>query len=243
MNLKKYIGNDIKQEFRYFLYRLLKIPFNRVNLPVPITEWLPKDKAISYVDIGASRGDFATAVSSYYNVSKAVLVDPIPDNAAMLKQRFGHDDKFEIHNLAISDTVGEADFYISKELDVLSSLFKITDEHNQHFNIAQPQKTTVPTQMLDNLIPAGITIDLLKIDVQGAEHLVLSSAVETLKNTRVVFTEFSYKPMYEGSSTFYEIYQFMNGQNFRMVNISPAYVLQNGEIVQGDALFVNNKLS
>ncbi|MBS1527522.1 MAG: FkbM family methyltransferase, partial [Bacteroidetes bacterium] len=81
--------------------------------------------------------------------------------------------------------------------------------------------------------------DLIKIDVQGAEHLVLSSAANTLKRTRLVYTEFSYRPMYEGSSTFFDIYNMLNAHNFRFVATETACRV-NREIVQGDALFVNN---
>jgi hypothetical protein len=62
-----------------------------------------------------------------------------------------------------------------------------------------------------------------------------------LKNTKLVYTEVPYRPLYEGSSTFFDIYRFLNERNFKFVAISIAGKMI-GEIIQGDALFVNNNL-
>ena len=102
----------------------------------------------------------------------------------------------------------------------------------------------VKTDKLDNLTSeSGIgQIDLLKIDVQGAEHMVLHSGKNTLKRTKLVYIEFSYRPLYEGSSTFFDLYKIMTDNQFRLVNITPGFKGKDGELLQGDALFVNNLL-
>ncbi|AMR31998.1 hypothetical protein A0256_11470 [Mucilaginibacter sp. PAMC 26640] len=239
--LKKLLPNNLKQEGKYLLLNLLKMPFNRAGVPVDITEWVPNRHPINFIDIGASKGNFSHALNTYYQVNKAVLIDPIPHNAAALQHRFTTGN-FTVINAAVSDKASEADFYITEEFDVLSSLFPMKDEHLKPFNIPHPQKTTVKTDTLDKIFN-GLKldkIDLIKIDLQGAEHLVLSNAARTLKATRAVYTEFSYKPMYDGSSTFFDVFEMLTKANFRMVNTSTAYKLNNGEIVQGDALFINN---
>jgi FkbM family methyltransferase len=238
--LKKIIPNNVKQEGKYLLYNLLNIPYNKFGIHTAITQWMPIDKPITLMDIGASEGNFSFAISRLYKIKRAVLVEPIPARLPHLNTLFP-DNKFEILNLAVSDKEGEAEFYIS-DYDVLSSLFKIKDDHNNHFNIGLPVKAMVKTSTLDKISSQSRLneIDLIKVDVQGAEHLVLQSGLETLKRTKLVFTEFSYKPMYDGSSTFFDIYTILNHNNFRLVNVSEAYKLANGEIIQGDALFINN---
>lgn len=217
------------------------MPFNRAGVPVDITQWLPNEKAINFIDIGASKGDFSNNLKAYYKVNKALLIDPIPKNAKALQERF-NSKNYTVINAAISDKAGTADFYITEDFDVLSSLLPMTPEHLNPFNIANPKKTTVRTETLDDIFTKYNMkmIDLLKIDVQGAEHLVLAESALTLKATKAIYTEFSYKAMYDGSSTFFDVFKILTDANFRMVNTSIAYKLQNGEIVQGDALFINN---
>jgi FkbM family methyltransferase len=244
MNLiKKLIPNSTKQKGKYFLYDLLKMPYNKFGINLGIVKWLPNEKPITFIDIGASEGIFSDAISQFYKIKKGILIEPLSKRIPLLEGKFGHNDKYGIINMAIADKVGEAEFYVS-EFDVLSSLLKIDEGQNELFQIPMPVKTVVKTDTLDNITERNelTAIDLIKMDVQGAEHLILASGINTLKITKLLFTEFSYKPMYDGSSTFFDLYQILNQNNFRLVNISEAYKLQNGELVQGDALFVNNAL-
>ncbi|ASU33141.1 hypothetical protein MuYL_1243 [Mucilaginibacter xinganensis] len=197
---------------------------------------------ITFIDIGASKGEFSTALCKFYDVKKGVLIEPIIHNIDKLKEKFNDTSKFDIINVAVSDKTGQSEFFLSEDFDVLSSLFKIKDDHLSPFAISAPIKIIVNTETLDNIAKNSMLdiVDLIKIDVQGAEHLVLNSGLNILKSTKMVYTEFSYKPMYDSSSTFFDVFNILADNNFRMVNISTAYKLKNGEIVQGDALFINN---
>ena len=90
---------------------------------------------------------------------------------------------------------------------------------------------------LDNITADLPIIDLVKIDVQGAEHLVLAGAVETLAKSALIWTEVSFKPLYEGSCVFEEIYKTLDMAGFRMVSLDPGFRSADGELVQADALF------
>lgn len=60
---------------------------------------------------------------------------------------------------------------------------------------------------------------ILKIDVQGAEHLVLEGASETLKNTEVIALEVSFFKFMKGSPDFYEIIDLMKRNGFVVYDI------------------------
>lgn len=81
-------------------------------------------------------------------------------------------------------------------------MFRDIDQYNTGNSIllkgslaAQAQKgTKIPVDRLDdlNLLPAGQSVDLMKIDVEGFELDVLKGAPETLKNTKIVLVEFNH---------------------------------------------------
>ncbi|MGZ3752845.1 MAG: FkbM family methyltransferase [Mucilaginibacter sp.] len=244
--IKRLFPNSIKQEGKYFLYDLLKMPYNRYDVPLEIVNWLPNDKPITFIDIGASVGHFSTSITGHYKIDRGLLIEPLSQWTGLLKSKFPDDERFKILNLAVAQTDGELDFYISDDFDSISSLFKINTDFSElsDIQIKEPVKTKVQAKTLDKIVSENglSTIDLIKIDVQGAEHLVLNSGANTLKATKLVYTEFSYKPLYEGSSVFFDIYKIMSAYNFRMVEISPGYRSVKGEVLQGDALFVNNDL-
>lgn len=63
---------------------------------------------------------------------------------------------------------------------------------------------------LDDLLPRGIQVDLLKLDVEGAEYLVLSGATQIFQRTppRVV--------VFEATSNQKEIQEFLSSHGYRL---------------------------
>ena len=79
-------------------------------------------------------------------------------------------------------------------------------------------------------------IDVLQLDVQGAELKVLNGATCVLKKTKAIFTEISLKPnLYENSLTFDEIVDFLNQNDFEIC------LLGTDTNLTGNALFINRK--
>ncbi len=243
---KRLIPNNIKQEGKYILLDLLKIPYSRSGAPIELLNWLPKTNPITFFDIGANVGHFSKSICGEYEIKKGVLIEPVSKLIPILEENFPDKVAFKIINAAIADSISETDFYYNEDAHFVSSLLRI-DNKGEGFaslNFEDPVKTKIKTLTLDHIVKEEKLshIDLIKIDVQGAEHLVLQGGIETLKITKLVFTEFSYKPLYQNSSTFFDLYKFFYEHNFILVNVSGGYSSPNGELLQGDALFVNKAL-
>lgn len=54
-------------------------------------------------------------------------------------------------------------------------------------------------------------IDVLKLDIQGAELMALRGATNTLRNmhVQVIYTESLFVPHYEGNALFHELWSFL----------------------------------
>jgi FkbM family methyltransferase len=245
--IKHLIPNSIKQKGKEFLYDILKVPYSRSDVPLEVWNWLSREKPITYFDIGASVGHFSLNICAEYQVDKGIIVEPLAKHVAILEERFPDKDKFKILNIAIADSDAEANFYVNEAYDSVSSLLKMHTEKDELSSLDTQKMVSqkIRTQTLDTITREQqlSAIDLIKIDVQGAEHLVLKSGIETLKKTKLVYTEFSFKPLYEESSTFFDLYKTLYDNNFMLVNISPGYTSPNGELLQGDALFLNKRFA
>ncbi|RYZ99917.1 MAG: FkbM family methyltransferase [Sphingobacteriaceae bacterium] len=241
--IKRLIPNHIKQKGKEFLMDVLKIPYSRYGVPLAILKWVKNDKPITFFDIGASVGHFSSGICKEYKIEKAILVEPVYLLIPGLESKFPDREIFHIMNIAVADSNDEADFYFNEEFDSISSLLRIDNgkEELSSLDIKEPALTKVITQTLDHITHTQQLnyIDLVKIDVQGAEHLVLNSGTETLKITRAVYTEFSFKPLYLNSSTFFDLYNMLYHNNFVLVSITPGFSAHSGELLQGDALFIN----
>lgn len=241
--IKGLIPDRVKLKAKYFLMSLLKIPYSRSGVPIEIVELLPKNRSITFIDIGANAGHFSSAMCTEFKIKKGILIEPVEKLIPVLKATFPDDKVFKIIHAAISDRIEETDFYVNQDADFVSSLLKLDNKSDgvRHLHFEDAVLTKVQALTLDYITDKEqlADIDLIKIDVQGAEHLVLQGAVETLKKAKVVYTEFSFKPVYEGSSVFIDLYQFLYNNNFMLTHISPGFAAPSGELLQGDALFIN----
>lgn len=241
--IKRLIPNHIKLEIKYFLLDVLKTKYSRSNAPLEVLNLLPKTAPITFFDVGASVGNFSKAICAEYTIKKGILIEPVSKLIPILEREFPDKNIYSIINAAISDTITQTDFYLNEDADFVSSLLRIDNkgEGFAAFNFADPVLTKIQALTLDHITNEHqlTHIDLIKIDVQGAEHLVLNGGFETLKKTKLVYTEFSFKPLYDKSSTLFDLYKIFNENNFILVNISQGYSSPLGEILQGDALFFN----
>eukprot|EP00392_Amoebophrya_sp_AT5.2_P001998 g2003.t1 len=79
----------------------------------------------------------------------------------------------------------------------------------------------VPTVRLDDILrPNGYDVDFLKVDVQGAELLVLQGAAETLESVVVVDVEVHFQPLYVDMPLFADIDRFLRDRGFVFHRIS-----------------------
>lgn len=240
--LRASVPKIFKHYFRSIISKTLKIPYNRYGIPNEILSWLPQNSEITVIDIGASEGNFFQRIAQSYQIKDAILIEPLPNRVVELKEKYNKPN-IKIVDVAIESSLGEKEFYVAQEFDYVSSLLLLEDEELNNLQIQKPTSFKVKTDTLDNIYKlSGLNvIDFIKIDVQGVEHLVLEYGQNTLQNTKLVFIEVSYKPLYKDSSTFFDIYSFFMAHNFRLANINQGYKSANGELLQSDTLFVNNR--
>jgi hypothetical protein len=110
----------------------------------------------------------------------------------------------------------------------------------------------VDTRRLDDL-PETAGADLLKLDIQGAELMVLRHAEARLRDATVIQAEVEFLPLYRGQPLFSDIDIFLRARGFvlhrfhptvsravrpMMVNADPYAGL--GQLVWADAVFIRD---
>jgi len=78
----------------------------------------------------------------------------------------------------------------------------------------------VDTVRLDD-IPETLSTDFIKIDIQGAELMVLENAVERLRRACLVHTEAEFLPMYIGQPLFSDVDRFLRQHGFVLHRFEP----------------------
>jgi len=231
----------LKASWRQFLEATLKIPCRSVyGIPSALFRPLSRAKPIHLVDIGAHNGDFTFGLACWCGLECAVLVEPLPHKAARLRERF-RPPHYQVFECALAAGAGVAELRVNASEEATSSLLPIRRDMPELSALVLGEEKIIrcAQRTLDSVITEAqlAQVDLLKLDVQGAEHLVLAGATETLRRTAMVWSECSFKPLYTGSSTFADIYTVLEAAGFQLLELSPGIRSPTGEMLQVDALF------
>jgi hypothetical protein len=91
-----------------------------------------------------------------------------------------------------------------------------------HHNFFNNTTETVAVDTLDNCLKdSNITkVDILKMDVQGAELLILEGASSILNNTDIIVSELNLYDLYETRISFLEFEKLIIPYNFELYDIS-----------------------
>ena len=201
---------------------------------------LPRVQYRYVIDAGANQGAFTDAFLQLHRPERMVLVEALPGLASKLTEKFANDSRLSIVAAALSDTNGEARFEINRS-EASSSLLPIDPRNSKWFerDLSVAGSITVPTITLPELMSREKleTVDLLKLDLQGAERMVLSGGEGALGRVQVIYTEVFFERLYDGAWLFGEMNEFLSAQGFKLCGLSNIVHAADGDLVQANATF------
>lgn len=201
---------------------------------------LPRIPYRTVIDGGANRGGFTEVFLRLHAPPRVVLVEAIPEFAANLRARFAGQPEISVVAAAISDTNGEADFEINTSR-ASSSLLKINPRNSGWFGrkLCVAGTVRVPTLTLPELMRQQNleTVDFLKLDLQGAERLVLAGGEAALARVQVIYTEVLFEPLYAGAWLFWELREWLVARGWKLCGLSNIVHARNGDLLQANATF------
>jgi FkbM family methyltransferase len=206
-----------------------------------MAEFLPKGTRTNVeriIDIGGHRGDWTAGMQSLYPGVIATIFEPTQASAARLRERF-RSDSVTVIEAALGSSEGTADFFHVGGSDDLNSLHRpsgisLAVEGAQNAAII-PHPVKVIT--LDRAI-ADHRIDIMKVDVQGAEAEVLEGGREVLRRTACVVIETPFSPQYEGGSTFTDVQPLLEQAGLTFHRFTHLHYSEQGALLWTDAVFV-----
>lgn len=178
---------------------LSKIPvsFNKTIRTDKFTQQVVKkvlsQDTSSLVDVGSHKGDVLKLALKYAPKGEHYGYDPIPSFYAKLEKEYKN--YLNLQQIAITDKTGEETFYFVESNPSFSGLKKRIYPKNEKIT-----ELYVKTDTLDNLLVEAPRIDLIKIDVEGAEYKTIYGAQTIIfKHHPVLLFEHS-----AGAAEFYD---------------------------------------
>jgi FkbM family methyltransferase len=177
--------------------------------PEAVLDLLPV-AAVAIVDVGASSlGQDTEPYAALVRHGRARVTGFEPDAAALAQLHQLNPDRRTHRFLPHVVGNGQPAVFHQMHWSLTSSLLpparSVLDRFQRLGELVQVKATQpVHTVRLDDVIEPG-GMDLLKIDVQGAEGLVFDGAAQRLTECLVVWTEVEFVPLYEGQPVFGDI--------------------------------------
>lgn len=176
-------------------------------------------------DIGARDAMQAVELAGLFPNAQLVTIECNPNTLELCRRNVAPHPRITLVEKAINSYTGRCQFHpIDSARTVTSwpdgnpgasSLFRATGDYPPE----QYVQTTLEVDCirLDDLCrQLGIRVmDLIWMDLQGAELLALQSAGALLDETRYIYTEVSHRAIYTGQCLFDEVDAFLKGRGFR----------------------------
>jgi len=157
------------------------------------------------------------------------VFEPLAANCDVIRKT-NNSDRVRLYQVALgSQALAGVPMFVSSNEAQSSSLLKPTQHTVQYPSITFDKQEVVDVWPLDGY---RLTPDLLAMDTQGYELEVLKGATETLKSVKVVYTEVSNVPLYEGSALVEDLDEFLQPYGFKRVRTDWVGV------TWGDAVYV-----
>lgn len=211
--------------------------------------WLKNKNIKTVFDIGASDGGFAREIRELLPAAKIYSFEALPEVYEKLESNFSDDTLFQSYNIALSNYNGQTSFFRC-ESSGSSSILEMDELHKTAYpGTKNNEKINIKCSTLDDfIVKENIIIDknvLIKIDVQGAEKLVLEGAENLLTKTELIFSEVNFNSVYKENVLFNDLASFLKVKGFKIEGIkNVSQSLVDGTFLQADAFFskdIHNK--
>jgi FkbM family methyltransferase len=185
-------------------------------------------------DVGANVGQSAQTYRRLYPQAEIWSFEPFPSTYKDLC-RSVNDSKFHPVELALSDRIATTELNIGAETITNSFLRRQSDTG---------ETIEVQTDTIDHFCwERGIsTIDILKVDVEGAEERVFKGAREMFSRGAVksVFVEVYFRPVYERMPLFWDLDTQLKRFGFGLCGLYSLSSSGDGFLNFGNALYMRH---
>jgi len=200
------------------------------------------------VDVGAFHGIVTEFYRKAFPLADVYAFEPYPESAEICRKRHRNDPHVHIISSALGKASGTALLHVNR-FTAANSLLPTKDSSiidDAHW-VETVGMLDVPVLSLDEFSAQRKLdrIQLLKIDVQGAEAAVIAGAADLLSRGAidVVYAEVIFQPLYSGGGYPFEICDLLNQYNYALFGIYNLYPMRTGRMLQADAIFTSPNLA
>jgi FkbM family methyltransferase len=194
-------------------------------------------------DVGAHVGETAAHYRALFPGALIHSFEPFPGSFEQLSAAFSADSRVVPHNVAVSDKTGTATFRVNRA-SVTNSLLESDRRGDDYWGknlLDTDAEISVRTLTLDDFCREQRIehVDVLKVDVQGAEYAVLAGAQGLLSRRAVdlIYLEMIIAPSYVGQRKYHYYLTSLDALGYDLFDLFNLG-RRDGRLIQIDGIFV-----
>lgn len=176
------------------------------------------------VECGTCNGEDTIDIFNTYKPDKLFTFEANPENHRWCREKLGQYPNIQFVDQAVSDITGTTTFYPGNIHKCrfpncgISSMYPFKPGHPE-FVLQEP--VTIPCTRLDDFLKGQNVekVDVVCLDVQGAELKALVGLGDYLNTVSVIISEVWYNTYYDGSPTYNDLIGFLKPYGFKHTDL------------------------
>jgi FkbM family methyltransferase len=204
------------------------------------------DTNLVIFDVGAYIGEVTATYKKIFPNATIYCFEPFSDSFQKLSG-LADGKSVKCYQMALCEVNGRAKLQVNSDPSC-NSLFPRPKTGAKYYSdkAQNTGQVEVETQTLDTFCSREniSEIDILKLDVEGAEIKVLQGASEKLKKKQIklIYTEIAFVPHYECGCLFCEVSDLLDKYGYTLFNIYNLKRARDGQLRWGNAIFVGSEI-
>lgn len=196
------------------------------------------------LDIGAFDGRTAVIYNKYFPHAKIYAFEPFPESFERLRELQTTKPNIKPIMMAVDEICGKKRLFVNDSTQT-NSFYPSSSIGNSEISSLRSKKILeVDTTSLDSFVKEqkAESVDILKIDVQGAEMPILYGSKNLLQDGLIamIYAEVLFAPLYEVLYPPPLIFSYLYEKNYMVYGFyDMSYSKINGNLLQADVLFVH----
>lgn len=208
----------------------MRLEINMSEFMGLVKKYFSDGDIVNIMEIGSLDGHDALFFKYTFPNSNVFCIEGLPDNYEKYLKLLT---TITPINIVIADYDGEVEYH-KKNINGLHGILNRGDEYGTE--VLKLKCKTIKTLCSEYNIKS---IDVVKIDVEGATYEILNSMGDMLDAIKIMHIETESYPFFIGQKLHDEVATFLLDKDFTMIDISSVNII--GHSCQHDSVWLNNK--